>query len=170
MTQVFNWRDANSIYDFNVKNLDGEDVSLSKYKGKVLIIVNIASKCGFAKQNFKELTELYLRYNDKGLEVLGFPCNQFGQESRSEEEIKEFLAASEVEWDVFAKVNVNGDNSIPLYKWLKHKTESTLFLPKTLKWNFTKFLVDKTGQPVARYAPNTSPMSFVADIERELDK
>lgn len=165
-----NWREGNSVYDFAVKNLDGEEVSLSKYKGKVILIVNIASKCGFAKQNFKELSELHEKYCLKGLTILGFPCDQFGQESRSEPEIKEFLADNNIEWDVFGKINVNGDNSIPLYKWLKHKTESTLFLPKILKWNFTKFLVDKNGQPVARYAPNTSPLSFVEDIERELEK
>jgi len=163
------WKNANSVYDFTVKDLDNQDVKLDKYKGKVLIIVNVASKCGFTKGNYKELNELYAKYKDQGLAVLGFPCNQFGhQEPGCEVDIKEFLKKNGVEWDVFAKIDVNGDNAIPLYSWLKNKEKGTLI--DAIKWNFTKFLINKQGMPVARYAPNKSPMEFENEIKAELEK
>ena len=158
-----------SIYDFTVKDIDNNDVKLDKYKGKVALIVNVASKCGFTKGNYKELNELYTKYKDQGLAILGFPCNQFGhQEPGCDVDIKEFMKKNNVEWDMFAKVDVNGDNAIPLYSWLKHKAPGTLF--DAIKWNFTKFLISKEGLPVARYAPNKSPLEFENELKAELEK
>lgn len=134
-----------------------------------MLIVNVASKCGFTKGNYKELNELYGKYKDQGLAILGFPCNQFGhQEPGCEVDIKEFVKKNGVEWDMFAKVDVNGDNAIPLYSWLKHKEKGTLI--DAIKWNFTKFLINKEGIPVARYAPNKRPLEFEKEIKAELEK
>lgn len=144
-------------------------MKLDKYKGKVLLIVNVASKCGFTRGNYKELNELYAKYKDRGLAILGFPCNQFGhQEPGCSVDIKEFMKKNNVEWDMFDKVDVNGDDAIPLYQWLKTKAEGTFI--DAIKWNFTKFLVNKEGIPVSRYAPNKSPLEFEKDIETELNK
>lgn len=133
------------------------------------MIVNVASKCGFTKTNYKELNELYAKYKDKGLAILGFPCNQFGhQEPGCDVDIKEFMSKNNVEWDMFAKVDVNGDDAIPLYHWLKSKAGGTLI--DAIKWNFTKFLINKEGVPVSRYAPNKNPLDFEKDIEAELNK
>jgi glutathione peroxidase len=161
------WKNAQTIYEFTVKDLDNNDVKLDKYRGKVLIVVNVASKCGFTKPNYQDLNELYAKYHDQGLEILGFPCNQFGhQEPGCEVDIKEFMEKNQVKWDMFAKVDVNGDHAIPLYNWLKSKVKGTLF--DMIKWNFTKFLINREGVPVARYAPNTRPMEFKDKIEAEL--
>lgn len=163
------WRQANSVYDFTVKNIENEDVKLDKYKGKVLLIVNVASKCGFTKNNYKQLNDLYSRYKDQGLAILGFPCNQFGhQEPGCDVDIKEFIKKNGVEWDMFAKIDVNGDDAIPLYHWLKSKQGG--FLIDAIKWNFTKFLINRQGQPVSRYAPNKDPLDFENDVKAELDK
>lgn len=141
---------------------------MDKYKGKVLLIVNVASQCGFTKNNYKELNELHSKYKDQGLAILGFPCNQFGhQEPGCDVDIKEFMKKNNVEWDMFAKVDVNGDNAIPLFNWLKSKAPGTLF--DAIKWNFTKFLINRRGQAVARYAPNKSPLEFEKEIKVELD-
>ena len=142
---------------------------MEKYKGKVLLIVNVASKCGFTKGNYKELNELYSKYRNEGLAILGFPCNQFGhQEPGCDVDIKEFMKKNDVEWDMFGKIEVNGDNAIPLYNWLKSKAGGTLI--DAIKWNFTKFLINKEGVPVARFAPNKSPMEFEKEIKAELEK
>lgn len=164
------WKNAKTIYEFTVKDMDKKDVKLGdKYKGKVLLVVNVASKCSFTKSNYRELNELYHMYHDKGLEILGFPCNQFGhQEPGCDVDIKEFMKKNGVEWDVFAKVDVNGDNAIPLYNWLKSKVKGTLL--DMIKWNFTKFLISREGIPVTRYGPNTRPMEFKDDIEAELNR
>lgn len=163
------WQKASNLYDFTVKNIDNEDVKLDKYKGKVVLVVNVASKCGFTKNNYKELNDLYSRYKDKGLAILGFPCNQFGhQEPGCEVDIKEFVKKNGVEWDMFAKIDVNGSAASPLYSWLKSKQGGTLI--DAIKWNFTKFLVDKDGIPVKRYAPNDNPLKFEDEIKAELDK
>lgn len=163
------WRQANSVYDFTVKDIDDNDVKLDKYKGKVMLIVNVASKCGFTKTNYKELNELYAKYREQGLAILGFPCNQFGgQEPGCSVDIKEFIKKNDVEWDMFAKIDVNGSSANPLYNYLKHKAGGTLI--DAIKWNFTKFLVDKNGQPVARYAPNKNPLEFEEEIKAELAK
>lgn len=157
-----------TIYDFNVTDIDGNQVKLDSYKDKVLLIVNTASKCGFTKQ-YAPLEELYKRYKDKGLLVLGFPCNQFAnQEPGDMKEIKDFCSLTySVDFPMFAKVEVNGKNTHPLYAFLKKKASGLFGLP-AIKWNFTKFLVDKNGNVVKRYAPATDPLSITKDIEKLL--
>ncbi|XP_076925426.1 putative phospholipid hydroperoxide glutathione peroxidase [Bidens hawaiensis] len=149
-----------SVHDFTVKDAKGQEVDLSKYKGKVLLIVNVAPQCGFTNSNYPELTTLYQKYKDQGLEILGFPSNQFnGQEPGSNEEIQEFVCTRfKAEYPVFAKVDVNGKNAEPLYDFLKSSKGG--FLGDSIKWNFTKFLVDKDGKVVDRYAPTTTPLSI----------
>ena len=158
-----------SVYDFSAKLNIGTDQSLADYKGKVLLIVNTASQCGFTPQ-YKGLQELYARYHDKGLDVLGFPCDQFGhQEPGSDADIASFCELNYgVSFPLFSKIEVNGDNAHPLYKWLK--SEKGGLLGDAIKWNFTKFLVNKQGTVINRFAPNTKPEKIAADIERELAK
>lgn len=153
-----------TVHDFKAKNIKGEEVSLSDYKGKVLLIVNTASKCGFTPQ-YEGLEELYKKYEGK-LEVLAFPCNQFGsQEPGSEEEIQGFCSTTfNTTFPLFSKIEVNGDNAHPLYNFLKSANPGVLGTEK-IKWNFTKFLVDKDGKPVKRYAPVTKPKDIETDIE-----
>jgi glutathione peroxidase len=155
------------IYDFSAKLNNGADRSLADFKGKVLLIVNTASQCGFTPQ-YKGLQELYAKYHDRGLEVLGFPCDQFGhQEPGSNEEIKSFCDVNYgVTFPLFSKIEVNGANAHPLYKFLKE--EKGGLLGDKIKWNFTKFLVDKQGSVVERFAPTTTPEKIASDIEREL--
>jgi glutathione peroxidase len=156
-----------SAYDFTATTIDGVEQSLSDYKDKVLLIVNVASKCGFTPQ-YAGLEELYRKHADNGLVVLGFPCDQFGhQEPGDEAEIKEFCSLSyDVTFPMFAKIEVNGDGAHPLYAWLK--AEQRGLLGGRIKWNFTKFLVDRSGQPVHRYAPNTTPEDLGGDVEELL--
>jgi glutathione peroxidase len=156
-----------SVYEFTAKLNNGDDQGLADYKGKVLLIVNTASKCGFTPQ-YKGLQELYAKYHERGLEVLGFPCDQFGhQEPGDDNEIKSFCEMNYgVSFPLFSKVAVNGDNAHPLYKFLKG--EKGGILSDSIKWNFTKFLVDKQGSVVERFAPTTAPEKIAADIEREL--
>ena len=158
-----------SVYDFSAKLNNGANQSLADYKGKVLLIVNTASQCGFTPQ-YKGLQELYAKYHDKGLEVLGFPCDQFGhQEPGSDADIASFCELNYgVSFPLFSKIEVNGDNADPLYKWLK--SEKGGLLGDAIRWNFTKFLVNKQGTVIDRFAPNTKPEKIVADIERELAK
>jgi glutathione peroxidase len=157
-----------SIYDFNVKTIDGKDISLSRYKGEVLLIVNVASKCGFTPQ-YKGLEALYEEYHSQKFMVLGFPSNQFlSQEPESNEKIKFFCHATyDVKFDMFAKIDVNGDDADPLYKFLKEQQGGFLWID-SIKWNFTKFLVDREGNVVKRYAPSTEPQEIKADIEKLL--
>ena len=156
------------IYDFAVKDIHGKTVKLDAYKGKPLLIVNTASKCGFTPQ-YKGLEALYEKLHGKGLEILGFPCNQFGeQEPGSEAEIESFCELNYgVTFPMFAKVDVNGDGATPLYKYLK-KEKPGLLGSEAIKWNFTKFLVDRTGKVIERYAPNTEPAAIAGDIEKLL--
>jgi glutathione peroxidase len=158
-----------SLYDFSATLNNGKDKKLSAYKGKVLLIVNTASRCGNTPQ-YAGMQELYARYRERGFEILAFPCNQFGhQEPGADDEIKEFCETNYgVEFPLFAKIEVNGDEAHPLYKFLK--SEKTGLLGDAIKWNFTKFLVDKRGNVVDRYAPMTPPRSIAADIEKELAK
>jgi len=153
-----------SIYDLTVKDIDGNEVSMSKYQGKTLLIVNVASKCGFTSQ-YEGLEELYETYKDKNFMVLGFPSNEFSkQEPGNEEEIKSFCSLTyDVKFDMFSKIEVNGDNQSDLYKLLKE--EQSGLLGNKIKWNFTKFLVDKNGKVIDRYAPITKPLSIKKDIE-----
>ncbi|XP_073014105.1 probable glutathione peroxidase 2 [Typha latifolia] len=155
-----------SIYDITVKDIKGEDVSLSTYSGKVLLIVNVASKCGLTNSNYKEMNVLYEKYKSKGFEILAFPCNQFGsQEPGSNEEIQETVCTRfKAEFPIFNKVNVNGKDTAPLYKFLKSQKGG--FLVDGIKWNFTKFLIDKNGKVIERYAPTTSPLKIEKDIQK----
>ena len=156
------------IYDFTVKDIHGKSVKLSAYKGKSLLVVNTASDCGFTPQ-YKGLEALYKKLHGKGLEILGFPCNQFGaQEPGSEAEIEQFCELNYgVTFPMFAKIDVNGDNAAPLYKYLK-KEKPGLMGSEAIKWNFTKFLVDRDGNVIERYAPNAEPASIAGDIEKLL--
>ena len=157
-----------SIYDFNVKTIDGEEISMSKYKGKVLLIVNVASKCGFTSQ-YEGLENLYEKYKNEDFIVLGFPSNQFAnQEPESNEKIKEFCSLTyDVKFDMFAKVDVNGENEAPIYKFLKSNQKGILGT-ENIKWNFTKFLVDKEGNIVDRFGSATTPESIEADVVKLL--
>lgn len=161
---------AISIYDFTVKQLNGEPRQLIDYRGKVLLIVNTASKCGFTPQ-YKDLVEIYTTYRIQGFEILGFPCNQFGaQEPGSATEIGEFCEKNyDVNFPVFEKIDVNGDHTAPLYQYLKNAATG-LFGSKAIKWNFTKFLIDKDGRVFRRYAPQTKPVAMITDIEKLLGK
>ena len=156
------------IHDFTVKDIHGKDVKLDTYKDKVLLIVNTASACGFTPQ-YKGLEALYQKLHDKGLVVLGFPCNQFGaQEPGTEAEIESFCEVNYgVTFPLFAKIDVNGDSAAPLYKYLK-TAKPGLLGSEGIKWNFTKFLVDVKGNVVERYAPNAEPASLAGDIEKVL--
>ena len=154
-----------NIYDFNVKDIDGKNISMSKYKNKVLLIVNVASKCGFTSQ-YEELEELYQKYKDKDFMILGFPSNQFReQEPESNDKIKLFCTTTyNIHFDMFSKIDVNGDNTIPLYKYIK-KEQTGFLWTESIKWNFTKFLVDKNGKVVKRYGSSTKPISIKNDIK-----
>ena len=156
------------IYDFKVINNKGVEVSLSKYKGKVLLIVNTATGCGFTPQ-YKGLEELYKKYKDQGLEILDFPCNQFGHQAPgSDQEINSFCTLNyDTTFPRFRKIDVNGENAAPLYKWLK-KEKGGLF-GNAIKWNFTKFLVDRTGKVVGRYSPTTPPSKIEGKIKELLN-
>jgi glutathione peroxidase len=157
-----------SLYDCKVDDIHGNPVRMSVYKGKVLLIVNTASKCGFTPQ-YKGLEALHQKFHARGLEVLGFPCNQFGaQEPGNEQEIETFCEVNYgVTFALFAKVDVNGKDAAPLYRILK-KAQPGLLGSEAIKWNFTKFLVDRDGNVVARYAPNAEPASLADDIRKLL--
>ncbi|WP_028400048.1 glutathione peroxidase [Ectobacillus panaciterrae] len=157
-----------SIYDFQVETMKAEKKSLHDYEDKVLLIVNVASKCGFTPQ-YKGLQALYEQYKEQGFEVLGFPCNQFmGQEPGSNEEISSFCELNYgVTFPVFAKVDVNGDNADPLFKYLCNEAPGMLG-SKAVKWNFTKFLVDRNGKVVERFAPQKAPEELKSEIEKLL--
>lgn len=159
---------AESIYEFEAKDIDGSIKKISDYKGKVLLIVNTASKCGFTNQ-YAGLETLYKTYKNKGLEVLGFPCNQFNsQEPGNESEIKQFCSLNySVSFPMFSKVDVNGDNTHPLFQFLKKNSKGFLGT-EFIKWNFTKFLIDKNGNIIKRYAPKDTPEELAQDIEKIL--
>ena len=156
-----------TLSDFSATTLEGAEQDLSAYAGKVVLVVNTASQCGFTPQ-LGGLEELYRAYADQGLVVLGFPCNQFGgQEPGEAEEIGEFCQRNYgVSFPMFAKVDVNGDDAHPLYDWLK--SEKGGLLGKNIKWNFAKFLVGRDGQVVKRFAPTTEPAKLADDIEKAL--
>ncbi|MCT8000489.1 glutathione peroxidase [Sphingomonas sanguinis] len=153
------------IADFTVRAADGQPVDMAIYAGRVLLVVNTASKCGFTPQ-YEGLEALHRRYETQGLTVLGFPCNQFGaQEPGDAAEIANFCSLTyDVTFPVMAKVEVNGDAAEPLFQWLKAQAPGVLGT-KAIKWNFTKFLVDRSGKVVGRYAPTTKPEDMVRDIE-----
>jgi len=159
---------ANTVYDFSCQTPNGKKKSLQDYKGKVLLVVNTASKCGFTPQ-FAGLEELHKQYKDKGLEILGFPCNQFGkQDPGSNDEIMEFCQLNYgVSFPMFAKIDVNGADADPLFKHLKKEAPGVLG-SEGIKWNFTKFLIDRSGKVVRRYAPKDTPKAIARDIEKLL--
>jgi glutathione peroxidase len=153
-----------SIYDFTATSLGGEDVSLKQFAGQVLLIVNTASACGFTPQ-YKGLEKLQQAYGPRGFSILGFPCNQFGrQEPGNAAQIQQFCASNyAVSFPMFDKIDVNGDHAHPLYQYLK--SEKSGLLGPSIKWNFTKFLVDRSGKVVARHAPTTTPEALTKEIE-----
>jgi len=157
-----------SVYDFSARDIDGTERSLADYRGKTLLIVNVASKCGFTPQ-YTGLEALWRNDRDKGLVVLGFPCDQFGhQEPGDEAEIRNFCSTSyDVSFPMFSKIEVNGDSAHPLYKWLKSEGKGILG-SESIKWNFTKFLVDRDGQVVKRYAPTDTPEKIAKDLKPQL--
>jgi glutathione peroxidase len=159
---------ASSAWDFDAQSISGAPAPLSNWKGKVALIVNTASQCGLTPQ-YKGLQALYDQFKDRGFVVLGFPSNQFGaQEPGSNTEIAQFCELNYgVSFPMFAKVDVNGEDAHPLYKWLKAERPGMLGL-EAIKWNFSKFLIDRSGQVVQRYAPTTAPDALVADIEKLL--
>jgi len=162
-------RSVSSIFDFTVQDIKGNDVHLSKFDNQVTFIVNVASKWGFTKKNYAQLNDLHDHYSEKGLRILAFPCNQFGgQEAGTNDEICKFTNQLGVKFDVFSKLEVNGDKAHPLFHYLQN--HQTGLLSNAIKWNFSKFLCDRNGIPVARYSPTTEPFSCVDDIERELEK
>ncbi|NGM82665.1 glutathione peroxidase [Paenibacillus sp. 7124] len=154
-----------SVYDYQANTLSGQEESLSKYEGKVLLIVNTASKCGFTPQ-YEGLQKLYDKFKDRGFAVLGFPSNQFAsQEPGSSEEIQEFCRLNYgVSFPMYEKIDVNGDNAHPLYKYLTKEAPGALG-SKSVKWNFTKFLVDREGRVLKRFAPTTTPESIEEEIK-----
>jgi glutathione peroxidase len=157
-----------SIYDFSAKTIDGDERKLDAYRGKAMLIVNVASKCGFTPQ-YEGLEALYRKFEEKGLVVLGFPCDQFGhQEPGDEAEIKNFCSLTyDVSFPMFAKIDVNGSDTHPLYKYLKHEAKGLLG-SEAIKWNFTKFLVDKNGEVVKRYAPTDTPQGIEKEVAAAL--
>lgn len=153
-----------TVHDFSAKDIDGKDIALGEHRGKVLLVVNVASKCGFTPQ-YTGLEALHRKLAPRGFAVLGFPCDQFGhQEPGDEAEIKDFCRLKyDVSFPMFAKIEVNGEDAHPLYKHLKTEAKGILG-SESVKWNFTKFLIDKEGRVVRRYAPNDKPESVEADI------
>jgi len=158
-----------SIYDYKVDDSQKNPVSLSDYKGKTLLIVNVASRCGLTPQ-YKGLQELYSKYSNKDFEILAFPCNQFGaQEPGSNEEIKEFCDNNfNVSFKIFDKINVNGSSASPLFKHLKNEAKGVMG-SEAIKWNFTKFLIDNNGSVIKRYSPQTTPDKIDKDLSKILD-
>ena len=158
-----------TAYDFQAKDLDGVEQSLSAYRGKALLVVNVASKCGFTPQ-YTGLEALYRRHKDEGLEVLGFPCDQFGhQEPGNADEIRNFCSLTyDVTFPMFAKIDVNGAQAHPLWKWLKEEKSGFLGIDG-IKWNFTKFLIDRSGKVVKRYAPTDTPEKIDGDLQSVLN-
>ena len=157
------------IYDFNVLAQNGEEVSLSKYQGKVLLIVNTATKCGFTPQ-YDALEAMYEELKDQGFEILDFPCNQFFRQAPgTDEEINTFCSLKfNTKFTRFKKIDVRGDNASPLYKWLITQNETGK--AKAVKWNFTKFLINRSGEVVARFEPTDKPESFLDRVKEELQK
>lgn len=157
-----------SFFDFSVTDSSQKNYDLSQYKGKVVLVVNVASKCGFTPQ-YAGLEELYQKFKSDGLVILGFPCNQFGaQEPGADSEIAQFCSLTyNVTFPVLAKIDVNGSNASPIYQFLKEKAPGLLGT-EMIKWNFTKFLVGKNGEVLKRYAPNTEPIDISADIAAAL--
>lgn len=164
--QDTDWESAHSVYEFHANDIKGNNIPLEKYRGHVLIIVNVASNCGLTDTNYKQLQQLYDKYKEKeGLRILAFPSNQFaGQEPGTSEEIMDFVKQYNVSFDMFEKIDVNGENAHPLWKWLKKQKEG--LITDSIKWNFTKFVINKEGQAVERYSPQTNPLDMEDDLKK----
>ncbi|KAK9824878.1 hypothetical protein WJX74_002509 [Apatococcus lobatus] len=159
-------KDEEGLYSYTVRDIDGKNLDIAKYRGKVLLIVNVASQCGFTTQ-YQGLSELHDKYKSKGFEILAFPCNQFGsQEPGTAGEIKSFAANRGAKFQIANKIDVNGTSEEPLYNFLK--SEQGGFLTKDIKWNFTKFLCNKEGKVIKRYGTSTEPSTFDQDIAAAL--
>ncbi|XP_043286744.1 probable phospholipid hydroperoxide glutathione peroxidase [Venturia canescens] len=158
--QDVDWEKATTIYQFQANDINGKNVSLDKYRGHVLVVVNVASNCGLTETNYRQLEALYEKYGpSKGLKVLAFPSNQFAnQEPGTSADILNFVKKYNVQFDLFQKVDVNGDNAHPVWKWLKKQSGG--FLTDEIKWNFSKFVIDKEGHVVSRFSPTTEPFSL----------
>ena len=156
-----------SFYEYSAKNIDGKEINMSDYKGNIILVVNTASKCGFTPQ-LKDLEELYKEYKDSGVEILGFPCNQFlNQEPGENKEVKNFCQINYgVTFTMFEKIDVNGSNTHPIYKYLKEQEKG--LLTKDIKWNFTKFVVDRQGKVVGRFEPVVKPAEMETFIKELL--
>lgn len=159
---------SQSVYDFTCKTIDGQEKSIADYKGKVLLVVNVASKCGFTSQ-YEGLEAMYKELNAEGLEILGFPCNQFAsQEKGTDADIQSFCSLTYgVSFPMFSKIDVNGDNADPLYNFLKSAAPGLLG-SKTVKWNFTKFLINQDGKVLKRFAPKTEPEAMIGEVRKLL--
>lgn len=160
---------GSSLYEYQVKNAQGQDMDLSQYKGKVVLVVNVASKCGFTPQ-YEGLEALYKKYRDHNFVIVGFPSNQFGaQEPGNDQEIQQFCKLTyDVSFPIMSKINVNGDDTAPVYEFLKSSVPG-IFGTEAIKWNFTKFLIGKNGKVLDRYAPTTKPEDIARDIEKALE-
>jgi len=158
-----------SFYDYEAQKLNGDKIKMKEFEGKTLVVVNTASKCGLTPQ-YKGLENLYEKYKDDGLVILGFPCNQFAnQESGTSDEIEEFCQVNYgVSFPMFEKIDVNGRNTHPVFKFLKRRLGG--FLGSRIKWNFTKFVIDKKGRPIKRFAPTTTPEKMESVIQKTLKK
>ena len=158
---------SDNFYSFSAKSLQGKEIPMEEYKGKVVLVVNTASKCGLTPQ-YTALEELNRKYKDKGLVILGFPCNQFGNQEPGDAETisSQCLINYGVSFQMFDKIEVNGSNAHPLYKFLKSKLSGVL--GSNIKWNFTKFLIDAEGNPIKRFAPVTTPENIEYDIKKAL--
>lgn len=161
-----------NIYEFNVSDIDGNLVPLSTYQGMVCLIVNIASQWGFTNVNYEQLQQLHEKYSQQGLRILAFPCNQFGsQEPKADSEIKSFATDTKKStFTLFSKIKVNGNEAIPLFNFLRNHKNATGFVTNSIKWNFTKFLIDRKGVPRKRFAPNVKPKDMEGDIEQLLSE
>ncbi|XP_012537298.1 probable glutathione peroxidase 2 [Monomorium pharaonis] len=166
--QNIDWQSANTVYDFYANDIFGKNISLEKYRGYVLIIVNVASNCGLTDTNYKQLQELYNKYSEKeGLRILAFPSNQFaGQEPGTSEEIFNFVKRYNVTFDMFEKIDVNGENAHPLWKWLKIQKGGEGLITNDIKWNFTKFIINKEGKVMNRFSPSTEPLNMEETLKK----
>jgi len=166
-TSATEWKQAKTIYEFSADLINGTNKQLKDYSGEVCVVVNVASKWGLTDLNYRQFVTLYDKYQKDGLRILAFPCNQFGhQEPGTNEEIAKFAAKYGVKFDMYSKIDVNGDDAIPLWKFLKDKQSGSF--GKFIKWNFTKFLVDRDGVPIKRYSPQDAPFSMEEDIKKAL--